>query len=202
MAAKPCRDYDHAYLARKQVQAYGLKIGVLRCFVPSIGTTVQVSGQALMLPMRDADGVLWAIQYILPHKNTPLGQRDKHFPAGCRKQGLFHTLGKDPTGTLAVAEGYATAATIYERTGHQTFVAFDAGNLLSVATAIRARHPKARIIIAADNDRFTTGNPGVRFATEAAAAVGGIVRVPQFLPDEPGTDWNDLAALGRWADEF
>ena len=83
---------------------------------------------------------------------------------------------------VLVAEGYATAATIYQATGHPIAVAFDCGNLEPVARALRKKYPRARIVICADNDLETeqrTGrNPGMEAARRAAAAVGGTVAVP------------------------
>jgi len=59
-------------------------------------------------------------------------------------------------------------------------VAFNAGNLKPVALALRGKFPDAKIILCADNDRFTPGNPGVTKARKAALAVGGRLLVPRF----------------------
>jgi putative DNA primase/helicase len=59
-------------------------------------------------------------------------------------------------------------------------VAFNAGNLEPVARAIRAKFPKLHIVICADNDVATPGNPGLTRATEAARAVRGFVVAPDF----------------------
>jgi phage/plasmid primase-like uncharacterized protein len=82
-------------------------------------------------------------------------------------------------------------------------VAFNAGNLQAIALAIRGLHPNARLIVAGDNDHQKPrtlnahGRPkpnvGRVAAEEAAAAVGGFALLPTFAPDDPGTDWNDLA---------
>lgn len=59
-------------------------------------------------------------------------------------------------------------------------------------------HPAARIVVCADNDRFTlepVRNPGVTKAREAALAVGGLVAIPEFPEDSTGTDWNDWYQL-------
>ncbi len=95
---------------------------------------------------------------------------------------------------VCIAEGFATAASIYESTGIPTAVAFNSGNLLAVAKVLRKRNPKARIIICADNDRITQGNPGVSKATEAARAARALLAIPQFPDGVEGTDFNDLAA--------
>ncbi|MCZ7655394.1 MAG: toprim domain-containing protein [Rhodocyclaceae bacterium] len=93
-----------------------------------------------------------------------------------------------------MAEGYATGASLHEATGHAVAVAFDCGNLKPVAEALRAKYPEARLIVCADNDQFTEGNPGVTKGREAVEAAGAGLAVPEFadLAGEP-TDFNDLA---------
>ncbi len=56
----------------------------------------------------------------------------------------------------------------------------NAGNLLEVAQALHSKYPKLRLILAADDDDFTDGNPGITKATEAARAVGGYLTKPNF----------------------
>jgi putative DNA primase/helicase len=78
-------------------------------------------------------------------------------------------------------------------------VAFDAGNLAKVAERVRGQLPRARLVIAADNDRWTTTpieNPGVHYAKAAAREVGAALFIPEFkdLATKP-TDFNDLQAL-------
>ncbi|WP_455475318.1 hypothetical protein [Bartonella sp. B17] len=74
--------------------------------------------------------------------------------------------------------------------------AFSATNLKPVAYIMAKHYAGRRIIIMADNDRFTDGNPGITKANEAARAVQGIVVVPQFSDDaKKGTDFDDLAQL-------
>jgi putative DNA primase/helicase len=74
-------------------------------------------------------------------------------------------------------------------------IAFDAGNLRPVAEALRCKYPDARLVIAADNDHGTSGNPGLSKAREAAVAVGGSVVAPEFELGETGTDFNDACAV-------
>ena len=53
------------------------------------------------------------------------------------------------------------------------------------------------LVLCADDDCCTAGNPGLTKATEAARAVGGFVAVPDFGADRPArcTDFNDLNRL-------
>jgi phage/plasmid primase-like uncharacterized protein len=109
----------------------------------------------------------------------------------------------DPERPVVIVEGFSTGATISEASNLPVVVAFNAGNLLAVAEAIRAAHPERRIIIAGDNDHTreretmpdgrAKSNPGRVAAEKAAAAVGGFVLLPQFTPEDKGSDWNDLA---------
>ena len=52
--------------------------------------------------------------------------------------------------------------------------------LKSVARALRGKFPELRLVICADDDRETPGNPGVTHAKAAARAVGGFLAVPKF----------------------
>src|SRR4029077_3652045 len=110
------------------------------------------------------------------------------------------------TPTMAIAEGFATGASIHEATGLGVIVAFDAGNLLAVARGLRTRMTKTMFVFCADNDQWTKtpiDNPGMPRAVEAASAIGkpACVVAPRFknLDDKP-TDFNDLAT-GEGLDE-
>lgn len=146
----------HPYLVRKGVKAWGIR--QLR--------------ESLVIPARDAHGQLHTLQFI--------GRDgDKRFLSGGRIQACYCAIGR-PVDTLLLAEGYATAATLYESTGHATACAFNAGNLAPVARALRAKFPHLRIVVCADNDTQTPGNPGLTKAWEAARAVRGWVAAPTF----------------------
>jgi len=150
---------DHPYLVAKGVGVHGLR---------------QLDG-LLLVPLRDAEGRPWSLQTIAVDGS-------KRFLAGGRKRGLYYPVGRPVSDVVCVAEGYATAATIHEVTGHPTAVAFDAGNLEPVACALRAKYPSAVIVVCADDDAATAArlgiNPGLVNAQRAADAVGGVVAMP------------------------
>ena len=162
----------HPYLARKDVQAYGIR----------------QDGQTLLIPLRDTVGNLHSLQTI-----TPDG--DKRFKG--RMKGCYHAIGGKPTDRLIVCEGYATGASIHEATGWPVAVSFNAGNFGPVAVALHKKYPDLLLVLAADDDHQTPGNPGMAAARQAALAVGGLVVVPQFPAGRPdkATDFNDLAAM-------
>lgn len=176
-----------AYLERKGVGNHG-------CRFTDTG--------ALVVPMLDVKGAVHGLQFILPpgHKKREQIGRDKtYWPPGLQKQGHFFTLGNPQAGgIILIAEGYATAATLFEATGHPTIVAFDAGNLAPVSEVIAKHYRRARILVCADDDYLTDGNPGVTAAQAAALAVDGAHLAPAFTVDRAGkklTDFNDLAAI-------
>jgi putative DNA primase/helicase len=165
---------SHPYLATKRIGAHGARL----------------HGEKLVLPVRDADGVLHSVQFI-----TPAGE--KRFITGGRTQGCYYGIGK-PDKTICICEGFATGASIHEATGYAVAVAFTASNLLPVARALHEKFPGARLIVCADDDWKTEGNPGLTKAREAALAVGGLLAVPRFEGERPegASDFNDLARLG------
>ena len=170
------------YLVRKGVQAHGVRFA---------------AGGWLLVPLRDGAGQLWNLQRIAPNK--PASGSDKLFLKGGRKSGLLHWVGEpgEAPAVLLIAEGYATAATLHEATGHPVAVAFDAGNLQHVARALRQLYPAAVLVLCGDDDQDTERkggtNPGRLKATAAAKAVRGLAVFPEGLPDG-GSDFNDLAA--------
>ena len=109
--------------------------------------------------MQDVAGSIHGLQIV---RGRVAGQKQRRlekefWPAGLVKKGHFHQLGMVAGAqVLLVAEGYATAATLYEATGLPVAVAFDAGNLEPVAKALREKFPNAAITICADNDHQHT----------------------------------------------
>lgn len=146
--------HSHPYLVKKNVSSYGLRL--LR--------------NALLVPARTPDGVLTTLQFI---------DQDgiKRFLTGGRISGCYCAIGRMGN-TLLLAEGFATAATLHQATGHAAAACFSCGNLLAVARAMRDKYPHIQLIVCADNDRHTPGNPGLTKATEAARAVGALLAVP------------------------
>ena len=166
----------HYYLQFKGVKNYGLRRGEW--------------GQ-LLIPMCDTNGKLHSIQEIQAYNGSK-----KSFLKDGKTRGMFHAIGK-PDGVIVVCEGYATGASIHEATGLAVAAALSAGNLQAVAQAWQQRYPDLRIIVAADDDYATAGNPGRTQAKQAALAVGGTVAAPLFHASRPShaTDFNDLHQL-------
>lgn len=130
----------------------------------------------LILPLFNTQREIVNIQFIASNG-------DKRFLAGGQKKGCFWWIGK-PTQRIVIAEGYATAATLFENTGLMCFIASDAGNIKPVAVIVRALFPRRKLVIAVDNDVSGTGQ---KKAYEAAVAVSALVS----MPPTQGHDWND-----------
>jgi len=167
-------DAKHPYLLNKGVKPHGIK----------------QKGDALMIPVRGCDGILRGLQFIGP-------DGAKRFKTGTEVTGGYHAFGKPQRNTILICEGLATGATLHEVTGLPVAVAFNAGNLRHVAEALHGKYPAWRLIVCADDDHTTEGNPGWTKATEAARAVNGLLAIPAF-PENRGTkdsDYNDLLRL-------
>lgn len=181
--ANPHPDHNHAYLTRKG----GL---------PPVG--LRQSGDALVVPVHGADKALTGLQFI--HADG-----SKKFLTGTRKAGSWCLLkpeGIPPTDwrVILLAEGWATAASLHTATGHPVFIAFDCGNLPSVAAYIRAQFPEARLLVCADDDAH---GKGLHHARNAAHQSNGMAIIPKWegIPNmtpelqAQATDFNDLHRL-------
>ncbi len=170
LRAKPVE--SHPYLEAKQTHANG---------------ELRQYRDALVLPLRDLNGELRSLQFIG-------ADGEKRFLTGGRVAGCSFTLADTSKGPLMVVEGFATGASVHEATGYAMVCALNSGNLSEVSKAVRELWPQREIVIAADNDRSTGGNPGLTKATAAAKAIRAKLAIPKFR-DTSGTDFNDLASI-------
>ncbi|MBS3955045.1 MAG: toprim domain-containing protein [Methylomicrobium sp.] len=163
----PAATANHPYLIKKQIQAHGARSG---------------RDNTLIIPIYAPDKALVNLQFI-----SPTG--GKRFLAGGQKKGCFAVI-RGTTERILIAEGYATAASLNESTGHQVFVALDAGNLVPVSIEIRKLFPDSELIICGDNDLSGVGQ---KAAHDAALACHGAYLIPKV----PGHHFNDEINAGR-----
>lgn len=165
MGASP----DHPYLARKGVGAHGTRI---------------TSDGRLMAPLFTPEGKLASIQYIDQ-------EGGKLYHAGGQTGGCFWMVGTtDEPGTIYIAEGFATAATIHEITHRPCIVAYSASNLVPVTGSIREKYGQMQeLVIVADNDASGTGQ---KYADQASAKYGARVVMPPIDGDA-----NDYVQAGH-----
>lgn len=165
-------DPSHPYLTKKRLAPHGLR----------------QHGSMLLVPLY-ADGELVNLERIFPDgEKRPL--------AGGLVKGAASLIGcLAGAERVLIAEGWATAAALYEATEAPVVVARNADNLEAVARRLRQFLPdNVAITIAADDDRFTDGNPGVTKAQLAALVIGAKVLMPIFCKDcQKCTDFADVA---------
>lgn len=182
----------HAEAAQRAVDIWGAAPAagshdyVTRKGIPALGLRLARDGR-LIVPVLNETGGLQSLQFI----DADGGKR--FLTGGKTAEGFFSVPAKDGSkdGTLIISEGFATAASLHLATGHAVLVAFNAGNLPAVAKMARRLYPEREIILAADNDVNTEGNPGLTKATEAATTIGARLAL---CPAHEGkaTDFNDL----------
>lgn len=166
---------------------------------------------------KDNDNLIIPVLYENEIVNLQSINQDggKRFLAGGQVQGAYAFIGKaDDVEKVGVvmAEGYATAASIYEATGKPVIIAFDAGNMVAVAERLAQKLPQnVPVVIAVDNDASQTG---IKKARQAAALLGdrataiqpefSMTQIQQYQKgkgvDEKGrpplpSDFNDLHKL-------
>ena len=147
-AARATRIWDHArpapenhpYLVAKQAEPLALRMDASR---------------RLVVPLQDIDGRIHSLETIAP-------DGAKRFLAGGAKKGHFAVVGLDPapleepTGPLLICDGWATGACVCMATGHMVIAAMDAGNLMPVAEALRARFSETDLVLAPTMTRSPT----------------------------------------------
>jgi len=168
---------DNPYLQSKQVGSHNL---------------LQIN-DTLVVPAYSVNGEVTTIQFITTDQ--------KRFLKGGKKRGSFFVFGnlEQAKGKkVYIAEGVATAATVYEASGDTTVCAFDAGNIVAVCDALFYKLSGCDVVIAADNDQWKDTNTGIEQAEIAAAKYGYSITYPDFTwLDEATkpTDFNDLQQL-------
>ena len=153
------QDPFQPYHERKGVTLIGAKLDGLDVVVPLFNAEKERVGYQRITP----DGI-------------------KKFNRGLDKTGgVFGVCGKGLTdgGTVYLAEGWATSASVWEATQRPCIFGLDAANLQTVCEAFSVHFPDIPIVIAGDND-----SKGI----ECAKACNK----PYVVPSEAGADWNDV----------
>lgn len=175
---------EHPYLTKKQVKAYkGLKFG-----------SDEKGNPAILVPFTSIDGKITAIEYINEHI--------KLFATGSKRSGSFFTINNEDYTQVEkayIAEGIATALTIYEATKYELHrVVISCGpvdNILSVIEAIKSQSASLKIIACPDNDN-SGKNASQKILQKNYSNV--YICMPNFdglQTSKKDTDFNDLQKL-------
>lgn len=175
---KPPTEEHLAYCNKKGIAPIGARFDTHKG-VPS-----------LIIPIYNIKRQLRSLQFIYQQE----GKFHKRFVSGSELSGNFFVLTEQPLeecSTVYIAEGYATAVSIYMALGRQAPVVFALGasNLFSATKKIREYYPLIKIIVCSDRDKSGTGQ---RVAAQVAQAFSAEV----VMPEQEG-DFNDVhVALG------
>lgn len=158
---------DHPYLLKKSIQSHIAK----------------QNGNNLVIPIYDDNGSLSSLQYIQPDGT-------KRFLKGGHTSGSYSLIG-EITNTIYVAEGFATACSIYEATGEATAICFSCNNLAKVVAALQNKYSNRELVICGDID-----SKGKETATNTAGKNAVKLVLPSFK-QEAGeyNDFNDIHKL-------
>ena len=177
----PVATADNGYLKAKGIE-------------PPPGAREDKKGR-LVVPLHDKNGKIWSLQRISSNGF-------KSMKKGARKSGNMYVQGnKDlsKTEAILICEGVATGGSVHMASGLPVVVAFDAGNLQSVADTLRETYPDKEIVILGDDDKHKEntrqGNRGRKDAENVAERVNGAAIFPTFSKgqaDKDHKDWNDL----------
>jgi KaiC/GvpD/RAD55 family RecA-like ATPase len=161
---------EHPYLQRKGIGVHGARV---------------TGDGRLVVPLYDSDGHLSSLQYI-DHDGAKL------YHPGAEAGGKFWMIGTmDEPGTIYVAEGFATAATIHETTCRPCIVSYSASSLVPVTASLREMYGNMQdIVIVADHDKHGVGQ---KYADQASAKYGARV----VMPPIEGMDANDYVQAGH-----
>ncbi|ENK0164207.1 toprim domain-containing protein [Salmonella enterica] len=171
---------SHPYLMKKRLQP---------------GNLYQ-SGNDLLVPLYNVCGEVVNVQ-IISTDGRKMFLRDGQVQGAFHVMGDFDLMAPDaPPHELYICEGWATGAALLQHWNTRAVVcAMNAGNLKHVAGALRGRYASAiQLVIAADDDRASKDNPGMKAASEAAMLVGCMMTAPDWPPGAPEnlSDFNDL----------
>jgi len=153
--AIPLDGGTNAYLARKQVAPHGCRS----------------EGDALLVPMYNADGDIQSVQRIAPDGG-------KRFHTGAPVKHARLLLGVH-LGRTIICEGFATGASIHDAVPEQVCVSFSKDGVATMARELHANG--VAIVIAAE-----------RKGLEEFTALARELDVPLAVP-EAGDDFNDQA---------
>lgn len=169
----------------------------------------QDSKGSLLIPLRDENGKLWSVQRIFAKGDKIIGiikskeEKEKGIEYSARKTGCFHLIGAKSLKhckEFIIAEGFATAATIYKALNKPVIMGVDAGNLVKIVETLKNKFKNTPIILIADNDRKRElqclSNVGIETAKEIQQKFSDIkVIIPKISDEEAKqgmSDFNDI----------
>jgi putative DNA primase/helicase len=146
--------YQHPYIVEKA--AAGVPLAGLRCVPTDDALTIQGERMAgaLVVPVLRPDGTISTLQFIAPpevaDRLKAKGKPSKLNLPGGTVQGWFTVGTLVPGGVAYVCEGVGTAWSCHQATRQAAVSCFGVGNMRKVASELRERDPRARLVIVPD----------------------------------------------------
>lgn len=164
---------------------------------------------SLLIPLKDENGKLWSVQRIFTNGDKIIGvirtkeEKEQGIEYSARKSGCFHIIGAknlESCKEFLIAEGFATAATIYKSTNKPVIMGVDSGNLIKIVEILNNKFKGKSITIIADNDKKREiqglNNAGVEAAQEIKRKYPQTkIIIPEISNKEAElgfTDFNDI----------
>lgn len=172
----------HPYLVKKCVPPYGLR--------------VNERGQ-LLIPMWSEGGI--GARLMGCQKIEASGV--KTYNKGMDKIGVGFAYGFDGVATvpvIAIGEGYATCASVHLGTGLPFVSAFDAGNIIHVARAVRAANPASHLLFLADDDYLLLPRFIERLREEFKVSCGAEIAIDGQSHDVIADDGETVTVTAWW----
>lgn len=181
---------DHAYLTRKGMAGDGLRVAPAGARIAGHDCT----GWLALPVWNAASGELQSVQLVAPEAGPP-----KLSLPGCAIKGGLLVIHQDAPegrplpaafadGVAYLAEGVATAASLFQTTGRAAVATFGKSNLDAVARTLCQQYPGVRLVLVPDRGAEEQAEAIVRSLGAPAAWVA----LPDDLP--ANTDANDYAA--------
>lgn len=169
----PLAKASHFYLVKKQIDLSFFHTGI----------PLKTQGSSLVIPIFSLDDQLQSIQTIT--------EDGKRFFKGCSVTHGMYKIGFLEKAThVFIAEGFATAASIYQSVSDiqqiAVICAFSKSNLKNVAKSLHAKYQTKKYILVADNDE----NEGSY--KECLKIQEQYQSMQVYLPSEIGQDANDI----------
>ena len=164
---------------------------------------------SLLIPLKDENGKLWSVQRIFPNGDKIIGviktkeEKEQGIEYSAKKSGCFHLIGAknlEYCKEFIIAEGFATAATIYKALNKPIIMAVDAGNLENVVKKLSTLYSDRNITIFADNDlkKELKGleNTGKKTALEIKEKYSNVsVILPNFTQEQSSQGMSDFNVI-------
>jgi phage/plasmid primase-like uncharacterized protein len=179
--------HSHPYLDRKGIAPHGTRYGSGKRF--GLGDS-----ECVIVPLSDSEGNAVSLQAIRE-------DGERRFWPGSTHAGTHLLIGKDDGARpVVLCEGFATACSIHDATGHLVVMCVTSANMVPVSRWAAHKWPGRQFYVAGDDDWHLPlrdppqPNAGREAAETAARNLGAPVVMPNMhgLATDGGDDFNDM----------